>query len=130
MRDIDIARHLKAHAWLALQSNGRIVGVGALANDDGGPRPQTQLFEQQACEHAPPHNHDHRNEPHQQPPQTRRVPTRGGNQGHVKQGQAGGQPEDVAQFIPERTAIAVVLEPHEEEHEAQKHQARPSHIAL
>ena len=130
MRHIDIAGHLKAHAWLALQSNSGIVGVGALANDDGGPRPQTKLFEQHAREHAPPHNHDHCNEPHQQPPQARRVPTRGGNQGHVEQGQAAGKSEDVTQFVPERAAIAVVLEPHEKQHEAQKHQAGPCHIAL
>ena len=113
MVNIDIACHLKAHAGFALQSNGSVGGIGPLTNDDGGPDPKTQLLEQLACERAAHNHHDHSGQPNQKPPHARRIPTGGRNERHVEQGQAGSEPQNIAQLIPKGSTVAVVLKPHE-----------------
>ena len=128
--DINIAGHLKAHARFTLQSNGRFGGVFAMANDDGGANPKAHLAQHPSREHAAPHNGNACQQPHQQPPQTRRIPAGGRNECHVEDGQNTHQAEDVAQLVPEGATVAVVLKAHEEQHEAQKNQAAPGRIAL
>ena len=81
--DIDITCHFKAHARLALQCNGGFSGVFAVANDDGGANPEAPLLQHKTREHTAPHNGEHGQAPHNEPPKSRRVPARGGHQRHV-----------------------------------------------